>query len=144
MLNISCLWCATVPWLYSTSPGTIQQVFPLSCHSYPPPPAGFCPKPVSSLHFRNLASVYAKNYSVINFYGSATNHLEVDIWAGRLVGFNTNFKTSVLCLNDQANYCLIHFSSYIIYGTRSHIAEPYSCLQFSKVDSHTKSDLKTL
>ena len=28
-----------------------------------------------------------------------------------LVCFNTNFKTSNLCLNDQAYNCLIHFSS---------------------------------
>ena len=32
----------------------------------------------------------------MTFYSSATNHLEFDIW----VGFNTNLKTSNLCLND--------------------------------------------
>ena len=44
------------------------------------------------------------------FYGSATNHLELGIWVGLPVCLNTNFKTSNLCLNDQAYNCLIHFS----------------------------------
>ena len=33
---------------------------------------------------------------LINFYGSATNHLELGIWVGWSVGFNANFNTSTL------------------------------------------------
>ena len=35
-------------------------------------------------------------------------------YLGWSVCFNTNFKTSNLCINDQANNCLTHFSSLII------------------------------
>ena len=40
-----------------------------------------------------------------DFYGSATNHLELGIWV------NWSVSTQELCLNNQAYNCLIHFSS---------------------------------
>ena len=43
---------------------------------------------------------------VHNFYGSATNHLELGIWVGRSI--IKQISTRALCLNDQGYNCLIH------------------------------------
>ena len=41
-----------------------------------------------------------------NFYGSATNHLELGIWVGCWVSMQ--ISTQALCINNQAYNCLIH------------------------------------
>ena len=49
---------------------------------------------------------------VRQFYGSATNHLELGIWAGLSVP--KQISPQALCLNNQACNSMIHFSSCII------------------------------
>merc|ERR1712081_53248 len=62
---------------------------------------------------------------------------------GWLVCFNTNFKTSNLCLNDQAYNCLIHFSSSLcIIHQASCIMHHASCIMHHA--SKTTSKMKTV
>ena len=58
-----------------------------------------------------LLNIKYYHLNIRSVYGLAKNHLDVGIWVSWLVGLNKYFKTSNLCLNDQAYYCLIHFSS---------------------------------
>ena len=75
-----------------------------------------------------------------HFYGSVTNHLEVNV--GCFVGFNTNFKTSNLCLNDEAYNCMIHFQSCIIYHASyiiySYIMQHASCIMHDPKKTSSK------
>ena len=58
------------------------------------------------LYYTELVSWYVDHFQFYYFYGSATNHLELGIWVGRLL--SKQISTKALCLNDQDYDCLIH------------------------------------
>ena len=63
--------------------------------------------PIAKLRFSTILALTKLTWRFLWF----SDELSCSRYLGWSVAFNTNFKTSNLCLKDQAYNCVIHFSS---------------------------------